>query len=97
MACECRRGRHDTYLGVYRVCIPFDARPLAKPLLKELHKAKGVSSDTPPTYRLIARFSAAHGVSDVNSVVWCPRKGCEDLLATAGDDSAARVWRVSPV
>jgi len=43
---------------------------------------------------LFARVSAAHGVYDVNSIVWCPRKGYEDLLATCGDDGVAKVWRV---
>jgi cytosolic iron-sulfur protein assembly protein CIAO1 len=33
----------------------------------------------------------------VNTIAWCPRKGYEDILATAGDDGYARVWKVSPV
>lgn len=39
-------------------------------------------------------MSSAHGVSDVNTVAWCPRTGYEDLLATAGDDATVRVWKV---
>ncbi|KAF8156652.1 WD40 repeat-like protein [Crassisporium funariophilum] len=52
------------------------------------------SSATPPTHRLIAHLKSAHSVHDVNSVVWCPRKGYEDLLATAGDDGHTRIWKV---
>ncbi|KAF8828252.1 hypothetical protein HHX47_DHR4001000 [Lentinula edodes] len=47
-----------------------------------------------PLVKLIARLPAAHGVFDINSVVWCPRKGYEDLLATSGDDGMVKVWRI---
>ena len=47
-------------------------------------------------HRVIAKVSQAHGVHDVNTVVWCPRKGFEDLFATAGDDGAVKVWKVAP-
>ncbi|KAH8116080.1 WD40 repeat-like protein [Phellopilus nigrolimitatus] len=43
---------------------------------------------------LIARMEDAHGVSDVNCVTWCPREGFGDVLASAGDDCAVRVWRI---
>ncbi|KAJ6616485.1 WD40-repeat-containing domain protein [Mycena sp. CBHHK59/15] len=52
--------------------------------------------DTTLNQKLIAQWPAAHGVHDVNSVVWCPRQGFEDLLATTGDDGATRIWRVLP-
>lgn len=52
------------------------------------------SPKTPPEHKLIAKITSAHDVSDVNTVAWCPRKGCEDMLATAGDDSIVRVWKV---
>ncbi|KZT10297.1 WD40 repeat-like protein [Laetiporus sulphureus 93-53] len=45
-------------------------------------------------HKVIARVSSAHGVSDVNSVVWCPRKGLENIFATAGDEGLVKVWRV---
>ncbi|PCH44897.1 WD40 repeat-like protein [Wolfiporia cocos MD-104 SS10] len=45
-------------------------------------------------HKLIARFPCAHDVSDVNSVVWCPHQGLENVFATAGDDGLVRVWRV---
>ncbi|RDB18626.1 putative cytosolic iron-sulfur protein assembly protein 1 [Hypsizygus marmoreus] len=45
---------------------------------------------TPPNHKLIAFLRSAHGVFDINTVTWCPRPGLEDLLATAGDDGAAR-------
>ncbi|KIJ63196.1 hypothetical protein HYDPIDRAFT_113808 [Hydnomerulius pinastri MD-312] len=45
--------------------------------------------------KLIASVSSAHGISDVNSVQWCPRSGFEDLLSTAGDDGSIRVWKVA--
>jgi len=47
--------------------------------------------------QLIASISSAHGVSDVNAVSWCLRSGFEDLLATAGDDHAVRVWKVTRI
>ncbi|KAF5380031.1 hypothetical protein D9615_006173 [Tricholomella constricta] len=52
------------------------------------------SSIAPPEHRLIASIGSAHGVYDVNAVAWCPRDGHTDLLASAGDDGATRVWRV---
>ncbi|KAI0071536.1 WD40 repeat-like protein, partial [Panus rudis PR-1116 ss-1] len=33
--------------------------------------------------RELARLDAAHGVFEVNSLVWCPRQGLEDIFATA--------------
>lgn len=45
-------------------------------------------------HELLATLADAHGVSDVNCISWCPREGYEDMLATAGDDCAVRVWRV---
>jgi cytosolic iron-sulfur protein assembly protein CIAO1 len=55
------------------------------------------SPRSPPLCEMIARLPSAHGVSDINTIAWCPRPGYEDILATAGDDGYARVWRVSPV
>jgi hypothetical protein len=46
---------------------------------------------------LIARLENAHGVSDVNSIAWCPRTGCEDLIATVGDDDIAKIWKIVSV
>ncbi|KAF8962358.1 WD40-repeat-containing domain protein [Flammula alnicola] len=54
------------------------------------------SATTPPRHKLLASLPSAHGVHDVNAVVWCPRSGLEDLLATTGDDGHTRVWRVVP-
>ncbi|PPQ85017.1 hypothetical protein CVT25_010406, partial [Psilocybe cyanescens] len=54
------------------------------------------SNILPPRHKLIASIPSAHGVHDVNSVVWCPREGYEDLLATTGDDGYTRVWRIVP-
>lgn len=48
------------------------------------------------SHQLIAQLSSAHGVSDVNTIVWCPRSGFEDVLATAGDDGFVKVWVVGP-
>ncbi|KAG6814487.1 hypothetical protein H0H92_000012 [Tricholoma furcatifolium] len=50
----------------------------------------------PPKNTLIARIEAAHDVYDVNTVVWCPREGYTDLLATTGDDGTLRVWKIVP-
>jgi len=66
--------------------------------LSEPPKTEGVAAtNTPPlNHSLIALLSSAHGVHDVNTITWCPREGFEELLATSGDDGAARVWRVKP-
>ncbi|GBE89125.1 WD40 repeat-like protein [Sparassis latifolia] len=47
------------------------------------------------THRVLARLPSAHGVFDVNSIVWCPKEGLEDVFATAGDDGLVRVWKVN--
>jgi len=52
-------------------------------------------ANTKLEHKHIARHFSAHGVSDVNSVVWCPHNGFRDLLASAGDDGLVRVWRIS--
>lgn len=44
--------------------------------------------------KMLTKATAAHGVHDVNSVVWCPRKGLENYLASCGDDGSVRVWKV---
>ncbi|KAF9006093.1 WD40-repeat-containing domain protein [Cyathus striatus] len=60
-------------------------------------KVEGPSAGAKPLeHNLIARLPMAHGEHDINTVTWCPRKGHEDLLATAGDDGSARIWRVVP-
>ncbi|KAK0444502.1 hypothetical protein EV421DRAFT_1709446, partial [Armillaria borealis] len=46
--------------------------------------------------KMIARLECAHDVHDVNSIVWSPRVGFEDTLATAGDDGVCKVWRITP-
>lgn len=55
------------------------------------------TSRSAPKSSLIARLEDAHGVHDVNSVAWCPRKGHEDLIATVGDDGVAKVWKIVSV
>ncbi|EJF63623.1 WD40 repeat-like protein, partial [Dichomitus squalens LYAD-421 SS1] len=47
------------------------------------------------TQKIIAKITNAHEVHDVNSIVWCPRKGFEDLFATAGDEGVVKVWKVA--
>jgi len=47
-------------------------------------------------HTLLTSLDSAHGVADVNAVVWCPRSGYEHVLATAGDDYTCRVWCVVP-
>ncbi|KAH9926733.1 WD40-repeat-containing domain protein [Fomitopsis serialis] len=46
--------------------------------------------------KTIARLPSAHDVADVNSIVWCPREGYEDMFSTAGDDGIVKVWQVKP-
>jgi len=60
----------------------------------ELNEPPNSTARTAPIHKLIAQLPSAHDVSDVNTVVWCPRTGYEDLLATAGDDATAKVWKV---
>ena len=60
----------------------------------EFQEPPGSTNRGPPKYKLIARFEGAHEVNDVNSIAWCPRKGCEDLIATVGDDAVAKIWKV---
>lgn len=62
--------------------------------LQEPEDEAGKIGVAPPAHRLIASLESAHGVYDVNAVSWCPREGQADLLASAGDDGATRVWRV---
>jgi len=47
------------------------------------------------SHKLVAQLASAHGVADVNSIVWCPRKGFEDVFATAGDDGLVKIWRLA--
>ncbi|KAG7091245.1 hypothetical protein E1B28_010296 [Marasmius oreades] len=44
--------------------------------------------------RMIASLPNAHGVHDINTVVWCPRSGLNHLLASTGDDGLVKVWKV---
>ncbi|THH12791.1 hypothetical protein EW146_g7362 [Bondarzewia mesenterica] len=62
----------------------------------EMQEPPDSTTRTPPTHKLIARLENAHNVADVNCVVWCPRKGYDGLLATAGDDGTAKVWKIVP-
>ncbi len=45
---------------------------------------------------MIAKLESAHDVYDLNAVVWCPRDGLEDMVATAGDDGVCKVWKLTP-
>ncbi|MCO5600880.1 hypothetical protein L7F22_054997 [Adiantum nelumboides] len=45
----------------------------------------------PPTYKMLLRKEKAHS-TDVNCVRWHPQES--SLLASAGDDSTVKVWRV---
>jgi len=46
-------------------------------------------------HNLIAKLTSAHNHYDINTVIWCPRLGYEDFLATAGDDGLVRVWQLN--
>lgn len=81
------------FLFSVATCLSLIFRSIQEPSKSD----NSTTSKNPPTYKLITRLPSAHGVHDVNTVVWCPRKGYEDLLATAGDDGVARVWKVSCV
>lgn len=65
-------------------------------LFQEPPAEEGSTNIVPPSHKLLAFLPSSHGVYDVNTIAWCPRKGFEDLLASAGDDGAARIWQVKP-
>lgn len=44
--------------------------------------------------KVLTKTAPAHGVYDINSVAWCPRKGFESYLASCGDDGSVKVWKV---
>ncbi|KAH8799187.1 WD40-repeat-containing domain protein [Flagelloscypha sp. PMI_526] len=48
-----------------------------------------------PKHSLLASVDDAHGVHDINAVVWCPRDGCHAMLATTGDDMNVKVWKIA--
>ena len=77
-------------IGIYNPICIYSKHNLT-PSFKESKSEDPLSS---PNHRLIGHLKSAHSVYDVNSVVWCPRKGYEDILATSGDDGSIRVWRV---
>lgn len=77
-------------IGIYNPICIYSQHNLT-PSFQESKAEEPLSS---PSHRLIGHLQSAHSVYDVNSVVWCPRKGYEDILATSGDDGSIRVWRV---
>ncbi|KAI0065289.1 WD40 repeat-like protein [Artomyces pyxidatus] len=60
----------------------------------QLEEAPNSTVNSPPKYELISCIENGHGDSDINSIVWCPRAGYQDLLATVGDDGMAKVWKI---
>lgn len=54
------------------------------------------TTDSSLSFSLLAFQNESHGVADVNAVVWCPRDGFRNLLASAGDDGIVRVWKIAP-
>lgn len=44
--------------------------------------------------KVLTKTTSAHGVYDINSVAWCPRKGLENYLGSCGDDGSVKVWKV---
>ncbi|KAF9256729.1 WD40 repeat-like protein [Marasmius fiardii PR-910] len=50
--------------------------------------------ENPICHRMIASLPDAHGVHDINTVVWCPRAGLNHLLASTGDDGLVKVWKI---
>jgi len=59
-----------------------------------LEESPDSTNKSPPKCTMIAHLEDAHGVNDVNSIAWCPRKGYQDLIATVGDDGVAKIWKV---
>ncbi|KAJ1660811.1 cytosolic iron-sulfur protein assembly [Dispira simplex] len=53
------------------------------------------TEDTTPHFVLGDRINSAHGVADVNHVVWNPSAKYGDILASGGDDGIIRIWRVT--
>ncbi|KAF9522709.1 WD40 repeat-like protein [Crepidotus variabilis] len=91
-----RKGKEGEHLG-WLATTGGDGKVMIweveEPTVKE---GETPSMSKPPDHRLVACLNAAHDVHDVNSVVWCPRKGYEDLLATTGDDGHTKVWKIAP-
>jgi WD40 repeat protein len=93
MGSEYWRGRLYPCLGTLSMNFGLLLSALLIFCLQEPILIAGTSAGA-PTHKLVALHRSTHGVHDVNTVVWCPREGFEDLLATSGDDGTARVWRI---
>ncbi|KAJ3557698.1 hypothetical protein NM688_g1331 [Phlebia brevispora] len=66
-------------------------------LIRQISETASSSTDNKPivNWRLVARIEAAHGVSEINHIAWCPRVGMRNVFATAGDDGHIKVWRLT--
>ena len=62
-------------------------------LLRSQQRKKGIEEGGTKA-RELTKVISAHGVYDVNSIAWCPRKGLENYLVSCGDDGSVKVWRV---
>jgi len=67
--------------------------PWSQNLLRSQHREQGTEEGGIEA-RILTKMTSAHGVYDVNSVAWCPRKGLENHLASCGDDGSVKVWKV---
>ena len=84
----------DGSVRIWELSVSIFQSVFAHNLTPSFKESKSEDPLSSPNHRLIGHLKSAHSVYDVNSVVWCPRKGFEDILATSGDDGSIRVWRV---
>ncbi|ORX91038.1 WD40 repeat-like protein [Basidiobolus meristosporus CBS 931.73] len=52
--------------------------------------------DAENQFEVVATVEGAHGVHDVNSVVWNPNEEFGYIFASGGDDGVVRVWQYIP-
>ncbi|RSH92443.1 Cytosolic iron-sulfur protein assembly protein [Saitozyma podzolica] len=95
-------GGGDGKIIIWQVVRPVASSSSAEAGVSATETKTEANTETPTesaaTVRMypVAAVREAHGVSDVNSLSWCPRgegKG-KGLLASCGDDGTVRVWRV---
>jgi WD40 repeat protein len=95
-------GGGDGKIIIWQVVRPVASSSSAEAGVSATETKTEANTETPTesaaTVRMypVAAVREAHGVSDVNSLAWCPRgegKG-KGLLASCGDDGTVRVWRV---
>jgi WD40 repeat protein len=87
----------DAIAAAHEVMLPAATAPMTPATAPQTDAppvAADADADVAPPLRLLARRTGAHD-SDVNCVAWHPHDAT--LLASAGDDSVLKIWRVDVV